>query len=351
VITTYVNKFYEKTGTEVTTNYYLGSKLIAVRKGTTLSYILQDHLGSTSVTADSSGAAASTIAYLPFGSIRSSTGTQPTDRLFTGQRLDSTGLYYYGARYYDPSIGRFISPDTVVHTLPLPEGRIIESLVVSLSNTQNQFTGNETRSLYREITNPQELNRYSYVLNNPLKYIDPTGNQENVAAQLSQNAWQLSFSLPPGWPRWVAAGGAVILGFAGWVWYQASSDSSNNDSDTIKTNNSGNTANGDPNNFGKPPKGDFRDKLQKYTGATDEQIQGKQAHHILPQEFRDTFWNQYRIDIDSPQFGTWVDNTHYNWSKEYNTIWRQFLQNNPTKEQIFNFGKELADKFNFEVLY
>jgi RHS repeat-associated protein len=32
-------------------------------------------------------------------------------RLFTGQRLDSTGLYYYGARYYDATIGRFISPD------------------------------------------------------------------------------------------------------------------------------------------------------------------------------------------------------------------------------------------------
>ena len=33
------------------------------------------------------------------------------DRLFTGQRLDDTGLYYYNARYYDPTIGRFINPD------------------------------------------------------------------------------------------------------------------------------------------------------------------------------------------------------------------------------------------------
>ncbi|GEM_PF-5653187 len=65
----------------------------------------------------------------------------PTDRLFTGQRLDATGLYYYGARYYDPAIGRFISADTVVQNL----------------------------------ANPQTLNRYSYVVNNPLRYIDPTG--------------------------------------------------------------------------------------------------------------------------------------------------------------------------------
>jgi RHS repeat-associated protein len=144
VTTTYVNKYYEKTDSVVTTNYYLGSKLIAVRKDGTLSYIMQDHLGSTSVTADSSGASTSTTRYLPFGATRSTTGTLPTDKLFTSQRLDSTGLYYYGARYYDPSISRFISPDTIV---PNP-------------------------------ANPQNLNRYSYCLNNPLRYIDPTGHAD-----------------------------------------------------------------------------------------------------------------------------------------------------------------------------
>ena len=63
------------------------------------------------------------------------------DMLFTGQRLDETGLYYYNARYYDPTIGRFISADTFA----------------------------------QNFTNPQNLNRYSYVLNNPLRYTDPTG--------------------------------------------------------------------------------------------------------------------------------------------------------------------------------
>ncbi|MEE8414588.1 MAG: RHS repeat-associated core domain-containing protein, partial [Dehalococcoidales bacterium] len=66
----------------------------------------------------------------------------PTDKKFTGQRLDSTGLYYYNARYYDPVIGRFISADPII---PNP-------------------------------SNPQSYNRYSYVLNNPLKYVDPSGN-------------------------------------------------------------------------------------------------------------------------------------------------------------------------------
>ena len=65
----------------------------------------------------------------------------PTDKLFTSQRLDSTGLYYYNARYYDATIGRFISADTII------------------------------QSLYC----PQCFNRYSYCLNNPLKFIDPSG--------------------------------------------------------------------------------------------------------------------------------------------------------------------------------
>jgi RHS repeat-associated protein len=147
VVTTYINQYYEKSGTDVTTSYYLGGKLIALRKGSgstfTLSYVLQDHLGSTNGTADSTGAATSTIRYFSFGGTRTSTGTMPTDKKFTGQRLDSTGLYYYNARYYDPVIGRFISADIYV---------------------QNP-------------ANPQTLNRYSYCSNNPLKYTDPSGHE------------------------------------------------------------------------------------------------------------------------------------------------------------------------------
>ncbi|MBX3002281.1 MAG: hypothetical protein KF893_27395 [Caldilineaceae bacterium] len=46
----------------------------------------------------------------------------PTDRTFTGQKSDSTGLIYLNARYYDPSLGTFISPDT-----PVPDaGRVFD---------------------------------------------------------------------------------------------------------------------------------------------------------------------------------------------------------------------------------
>ncbi len=95
----------------------------------------------TGCTRRKAGATGKRTSFQPFGETRSSTGTTPTDKLFTGQRLDGTGLYFYNARYYDPKIGRFISPDSVVPNF----------------------------------VNPQSFNRYSYVLNNPLRYNDPTG--------------------------------------------------------------------------------------------------------------------------------------------------------------------------------
>ncbi len=119
----------------LTTYYYADGQRVAMRQGSTFSYLLTDHLGSTSVTVDSSGAEIAELRYKPWGETRYESGSTPTDRRFTGQTLDrSTGLYFYGARYYDPAIGRFIQADTIV---PEPG-------------------------------NPQALNRYAYVANNPL---------------------------------------------------------------------------------------------------------------------------------------------------------------------------------------
>jgi len=145
--TIYVNKYYEVNVTAnpdvVTTSYYLGGKLIAQREGDTLRYVHQDSLSGTSVMSDgTTGESVGSIKYFPFGATRPG-GSVPTDVKFTGQRLDATGLYYYGARYYDAEIGRFVSPDTIVPA----------------------------------VANPQTWNRYSYVVNNPLKYKDPTGHR------------------------------------------------------------------------------------------------------------------------------------------------------------------------------
>lgn len=140
----YVNQYYEKNLTTgvVTTHYYLGSSEVAYRKGTTLEYVCQDHLSSTALTTDASGNTVGTIKYFAFGYTRGTSGTLGTDKLYTGQRLDNTGLYFYNARYYDAAIGRFISADTLVPNW----------------------------------SNPQSLNRYSYCWNNPLGVTDPSGH-------------------------------------------------------------------------------------------------------------------------------------------------------------------------------
>ncbi|MBK8127145.1 MAG: RHS repeat-associated core domain-containing protein [Elusimicrobia bacterium] len=70
-------------------------------------------------------------------------GSGETAWRFTGQRQDDgTGLYYFNARYYDPALGRFITPDTMV------------------------------QAPY----DPQTLNRYTYCRNNPVNLVDPSGN-------------------------------------------------------------------------------------------------------------------------------------------------------------------------------
>ncbi len=146
--TRYISKIYECDNANCTRFIWAGSTriaTIAVTSGT-IHYWHGDHLGSSSVVTDSTGAKVQTVAYYPYGGTRAnqsfSTPAVDVPYKYTGKELDNTGLYYYEARYYDPTLGRFISPDTIV---------------------PNQY-------------DPQSLNRYAYVRNNPLRYTDPTGH-------------------------------------------------------------------------------------------------------------------------------------------------------------------------------
>jgi RHS repeat-associated protein len=136
-------------------NYALAGQTIAVQVTTTppmtttdgLHYIHSDHLGSASAMSDANGAYVtdSLARYKPFGeySLEPDTNPDVTDMGFTGHKHnDDLGLIYMNARFYVPGIGRFASADTIV---PDPN-------------------------------NPQQFNRYSYVLNNPLKLTDPSGH-------------------------------------------------------------------------------------------------------------------------------------------------------------------------------
>ncbi|AZR72261.1 hypothetical protein BBF96_01915 [Anoxybacter fermentans] len=119
-------------------------------------YYHHDNLGSTMLMTDKEGKIVFEQDYAPFGQDLYKPGTikRPTQKVepgfkYTGQREEvNIGLYYYNARYYDPETGRFITEDT--------------------------YSGN--------VINPQSQNLYIYVLQNPLKYVDPTGYMANLTA-------------------------------------------------------------------------------------------------------------------------------------------------------------------------
>jgi len=149
VTTVYVAGVYEYQN-GATTLYYEGS---AMRRSGYASdngvfYNLQDHLKSTSSVVNQNGTLNGTPNYFfPYGGKRSAMFSALTTKRFTGQYHEAglpggEGLSYYNARWYDAQLGRFTSADTIV---PGP-------------------------------SNPQALNRFSYVRNNPFRYVDPSGH-------------------------------------------------------------------------------------------------------------------------------------------------------------------------------
>ncbi|MBQ1973357.1 MAG: hypothetical protein II222_03300 [Paraprevotella sp.] len=73
-----------------------------------------DHLGSTALVTDNSGNVVQSVAYIPYGEVfvEERNGTWNTPYLFNGKELDEeTGLYYYGARYLNPTNGMWLSVD------------------------------------------------------------------------------------------------------------------------------------------------------------------------------------------------------------------------------------------------
>ena len=95
--------------------YYAGSQRVAMRKNGVLNYLLGDHLGSASVVTDAGGSQLSKMLYKPWGETRYSSGTMPTDRLYTGQIAEpNLGLYFYNARWYDSYLNRWVQPDSIV---------------------------------------------------------------------------------------------------------------------------------------------------------------------------------------------------------------------------------------------
>jgi RHS repeat-associated protein len=98
-------------------------------------YYIQDHLGSTSAVTDAAGNLVLRTNYAPYGEVATTQGNSGIKYTFTGKEQDKMGLYYFGVRYYDPEVGRFLTVD------PKKDG----------------------------------LNWYAYCENNPINFVDLDG--------------------------------------------------------------------------------------------------------------------------------------------------------------------------------
>jgi RHS repeat-associated protein len=119
---------------------YMGGQHVAEFSGGQTYFVHGDHLGSTRTVTDYAGNVSDALDYLPYG--EQIAGDTFTTHKFTGKERDSeSGNDYFLARYYGSDMGRFLSPD--------PMGG--------------------------HFLNPQSLNRYAYVHDNPLSLVDPFG--------------------------------------------------------------------------------------------------------------------------------------------------------------------------------
>jgi RHS repeat-associated protein len=166
---------------------------LSMLRSSTTSYYQSDVLSTITSLSNGAGALANTYTYDSYGKLTASTGSITNPLQYTGREFDpESGIYYYRARYYDPSAGRFISEDPI------------------------RFQGG--------------IDFYAYTLNNPVNWIDPFG----LEAQECRRPLNLPFSgnLPPhtfvystqsgtgyglgpknnGWAAWGAESGKPVPG-------------------------------------------------------------------------------------------------------------------------------------------
>ena len=177
--THYVGNYEKSTGAGGTVErIYIDDYAIVIKDagGEQLNYMITDHLGSVIALTDHIGTVLERFSYDAWGKRRQVNGNLNLDifnftslrimRGYTGhEMLDAVGLIHMGGRAYDPIIGRFISADPFV-----------------------QYDNDL-----------QSYNRYSYVLNNPLKYNDPTG-------YYSEESSGYNFDFDVGTSDWESAG-------------------------------------------------------------------------------------------------------------------------------------------------
>jgi RHS repeat-associated protein len=129
-------------GTAQVTRYYLANGVIVASRTNSNAVIWHaaDHQGTAQIVVDSTTLQGTIRKQDPFGNSRGTTPTWPDSHGFVGGANEPDGLVHLGARMYDPTTGRFISPDHILN-----------------------------------IADPQQANGYAYADNNPTTSSDPNG--------------------------------------------------------------------------------------------------------------------------------------------------------------------------------
>lgn len=147
--TIYIDRLYEVRDGQATCYIFNENVLVAaVTDGGNTQFFHRDHLGNAVLITDTAGGIVQELGYYPFGNVAFAVGGNPSPYKFMGNELDSeTGLVYSRSRYYDPHLGRFISPDLFI--LMNPE---------------------------KLLSLPADLNLYVYSTNNPMRLVDDEGS-------------------------------------------------------------------------------------------------------------------------------------------------------------------------------
>lgn len=278
---------------------------LAQRKTT---FYHNDALGSVVAASDESGQLLWRKDYAPFG--------EQLDSIAEGEKLaytgkehdDATGLTYFGARYYDPTLGRFMGID--------PAGI--------------------------DPTDPFTFNRYSYANNNPYRFLDPDGRQSQEAGGLTEAEVEADVytqarlrSLHENFLKPGAAGAGNVIE-EGYKNYAGGKLLGAGGKLMMKM------------RWLPKIKRFFRQNLITASGGKDPGAKWI-AHHGLPVEFEKRFNNLGIKNIHDPKWGIWTHETmHTNkeWHNAYNAAWKQFLATDPTPKQIerqWRWQKSLID--------
>ncbi|WP_303909487.1 RHS repeat domain-containing protein, partial [Thiohalomonas denitrificans] len=155
--------------------------------GEQLFYYHPDHLGSTGYVTRENGEVHEHIQYFPFGEtwVQQGGNTEKSPYLFTGKELDEeTGLYYFGARYYDPRTSVWQSADPILGEY-LPDGR--EPVRLSMPSLENQWRPSYNLRGMGGVFKSNNLALYGYSFSNPVAFMDPDGLSGTLTIHSSGN--------------------------------------------------------------------------------------------------------------------------------------------------------------------